>query len=108
MLARLTSHRPYTASRTSSGEACFTLYQRSHSPTSWIRKSAERSTTRTPASSSARASVIATPFGVAKKTTSHFASAAGSGSANARDRCPRRLGNISDMQQNMQQHWQYF
>ena len=40
---------------------------------------------RTPASSSARASPIATPFGVAKNTTSHFFSAASSGCVNASD-----------------------
>ena len=67
--------RPYTASRTSSGAACFILYQRSHSARSCMRKSADRSMMRAPASSSARASLMATPFGVAKNTTSQPRSA---------------------------------
>ena len=69
--------------RTSSGHACFILYHCSHSATSLRRKSAAMSMMRTPASTSARASFIATPFGVAKNTTSH-----------ARQRVARRLGEF--------------
>src|SRR5438045_2366626 len=42
--SRLSSQRPYTASRSSSGAACFALYQRSQTATSRRRKSAEIST----------------------------------------------------------------
>src|SRR5688572_7864589 len=94
MRLRLSSGRPYTASRTSSGAACVSLYQRSHSARSWMRKSAERSITRAPASSVARASPMATPFGVAKKTTSQPASARAPGSLKVRSTLRRRLGNM--------------
>src|SRR5688500_1521401 len=94
MRLRLSSGRPYTASRTSSGAACVSLYQRSHSARSWMRKSAERSITRAPASRVERASPMATPFGVAKKTTSQPASARAPGSVKARSTLRRRLGNM--------------
>src|SRR5688572_10463981 len=51
--------------------------------------------TRAPASSSARASPIATPCGAAKNTTSQPRSASRVGSTNARSTRPRRLGNIA-------------
>src|SRR5712692_3231110 len=95
MRSRFSSHKPYTASRTSSGAVCFILYQRSHSARSWSRKSAERSTTFAPPSSSVRASFMATPWGVAKKTTSQPRSALASGAVKASATRPRRLGNIA-------------
>src|SRR6266850_2044115 len=95
MRSRFNSHKPYTASRTSSGAACFILYQRSHSARSCSRKSADRSITFAPPSSSARASFMATPCGVAKNTTSQPFSAFASGSVNDRSTRPRRLGNIA-------------
>jgi len=60
-----------------------------------MRKSAARSITLTPASSSARVCCIATPLGVAKNTTSQFSSPASSGVENASFTRPRRLGNMS-------------
>src|SRR5690349_2959383 len=48
---------------------------------------------RAPASSTARASFIATPFGVAKKTTSQPRNAWAPGSLKARSTCPRSPGN---------------
>ena len=54
-------------------------------------KSAAKSITRAPAASSSGTIFIAVPFGVAKNTRSHLASAAGSGSLNARSKWPRRL-----------------
>src|SRR6185503_18419249 len=89
--------------RTSSGAACLDLYQRSHSATSLMRKSADRSTTRAPPSSTARASVIATVLGVAKNTTSQPASARArlaefelDASAQAREHaCDRRAGLLA-------------
>src|SRR5258706_2233953 len=95
MRSRLSSHKPYTASRTSSGSVCFILYQRSHSARSCRRKSAERSITFAPPSSTARASFIATPCGVAKKITSQPRSDFASGSVNASSTRWRRLGNIA-------------
>src|SRR5687767_8984545 len=59
-----------------------------------MRKSAERSTMRVPLSSTVRASPIATPFGVAKNTMSHPASARGVGSVNVISTRRRKLGNM--------------
>ena len=65
-------------------------------PMSLMRKSAARSITFTPASSSARACFMATPLGVAKNTTSQAVPApASSGAENASSTRPRRLGNMS-------------
>src|SRR6266404_1310711 len=58
-----------------------------------MRKSADRSTTRAPRSSSAPASFIATPLGVAKNTTSQPPSVLPSGSVNASSRWRRSPGN---------------
>ena len=49
MCSRCISGKPYTACAISSGHACFMLYHCSHSSASRRRKSADRSTTRTPA-----------------------------------------------------------
>src|SRR5690349_1767451 len=95
MRSRLISHSPYTASFRSCGAVCFILYQRSNCATSCRRKSADRSMTLAPASSSAGVSAIATPCGVAKNTTSHPASDLAPGSVKARSTLPRRLGNIA-------------
>src|SRR6185436_10981236 len=95
MRARFSSHKPYTASRTSSGSVCFILYQRSHSARSCSRKSAERSTIFAPPSSTARASFMHTPCGVAKNTTSQPRSDFASGSVKASSTRLRRLGNIA-------------
>src|SRR6185436_10863964 len=73
---------------------CFSLYQRSHSARSLMRKSADRSMTLAPPSSTARASPMATPLGVAKNTTSQPASARAPGSVKARSTLRRRLGNM--------------
>src|SRR5688572_25006992 len=59
-----------------------------------MRKSAERSMTLEPASRIARASPMATPLGVAKKTTSQPASARALGSTKGSSTRRRRLGNI--------------
>ena len=61
-----------------------------------MRKSAERSIDlRAARRAAARASFIATPFGVAKNTTSQPRSASALGSVKARSTRPRRLGNIA-------------
>src|SRR5438874_2181019 len=96
MYSRFSSQSPYTASAASSGAACFILYQCSHSATSRMRKSAERSTMRAPPCSTARASAIATPLGVAKNTTSQPRRRSALGSVKASSTRPRRLGNIVD------------
>ena len=110
--ARFTSGRPYTASASNSGQACGMPYHCSQSAGSLRRKSAARSMSFTPASSSARAWVMATPLGVAENTTSQAASAlavapgvlppatlvlpcTSSGALKARPTWPRRLGNMS-------------
>ncbi len=84
MRSRFASGNPYTASAASSGEACFTLYHFSQVAMSFSLKSAEKSTTRAPPSSSARAWLMATPLGVAKKTQSQPLSGAEAGSVKAR------------------------
>ena len=61
-----------------------------------MRKSAARSITRTPASTSSAACFIAMPLGVAKNTASHFSRAASCGVTNLRSTRRRRLGNMSD------------
>ena len=75
--SRFSSGRPYTASRDQLGRgvlrSCTSAPTRA---TSLMRKSAERSMTRAPASEQRARLAIATPFGVAKNTTSQ----------------PRRLG----------------
>src|SRR6185503_13854662 len=60
-----------------------------------MRKSAERSTMRAPASSTARASLMATPLGVAKNTTSQPRRLRAPGSLKARSTWPRSAGNIA-------------
>src|SRR6266540_2862786 len=93
--ARCASGRPYAARARSSGAACLTLYHFSHSVTFRMRKSADKSTTRAPASTSALASPIATVLGVAKNTTSQRPRFALDGSENASATAPRRLGKSS-------------
>ena len=67
-------------------------YQRLHSAASLMRKSADKSITFTPRANNCSAINIAVPLGVAKNTTSHWASVSNSGAVNSTLICPRKLG----------------
>ncbi|MNR34116.1 hypothetical protein D3C85_1518560 [compost metagenome] len=76
-------------------QLCSIAYHLANSAGSFRRKSAARSMTLTPASSSSRACAIATPCGVAKNTTSQAFRSVSSGVEKAISTRPRSDGNIS-------------
>ncbi|MNY50388.1 hypothetical protein D3C86_1858860 [compost metagenome] len=95
MASRFSSTRPYWDSARMSGQVWGILYQRSKVGISCKRKSAARSMTRVPAAISSWACAMATPWGVAKNTTSQSVSEAFSGAENASFTRPRRFGYMS-------------
>src|SRR5690606_40423914 len=70
MRSRFSSGSPYTASDNSAGCVCSVLYHVRYAAASANRKSAPKSTTRTPRAKSSAASSMDAPWGTARNATS--------------------------------------